>query len=127
MSKLLETMEVPLSVAVPSQLPVGELRIWKMRQGAEPFAMLVDGENRLLALCANRLTDGLDGVLARCEFCGPASASSPVAAMLGVGYVVIGHRAAEWLTREMRLVLDLRPKLKAALAADVELLTGGVA
>jgi hypothetical protein len=106
------------SVALPSHLPVPELLLHPMQIGALPFVMVTDADNALLALLAPDLSLRLSSVIERAQFAGNATQCSTLSGMLGCGYAMATYQAAKWLTREVRLVLDMRPHVKAMLEGE---------
>jgi|AACY02.3.fsa_nt_gi hypothetical protein len=121
-----ETVEAPsaqgmsyagatVSVKVPVGLPVPDLILHPMRIGAEPFVMVTDRDNALFAVLANRLSAKIAHVLDRAIFPGRATHCSVLESMLGCGYAMASYESAAWLTREIRLVLDMRPEVAAML------------
>lgn len=106
---------MPVSVKVPKGLPVEELRLHRMEQGGEVFVLVTDRSNALFAVLCNRLSKRLAGVLERADFLGPATQCSALEGMLQCGYAMASYESAAWLTREVRLVLDMRPHVRAML------------
>ena len=96
------------------------VRVLRIQQGAEVYALLVDGQNRLLLVAAIRLTDALEELVNRATFGegGGASRCSVLETCLAAGYVIAGYSAAEWLTKEARLLIELRPLVASVLFSE---------
>jgi len=91
------------------------VKLLKLQRGEECFGILVDARNRPLAVVANRLSERLRSLLQRFDFDGPAGQCSALQICLGAGYVYSGYHAAEWLTKEARLLVELRGHVEAVL------------
>ena len=106
------------SVGVVEAKPLDKrVRVLRLQQGVEVYALLVDERSRLLLIAANRLTENLEELVKRATFGegGSASQCSVLQACLKAGYVAAGYSAAEWLTKEGRLLIELRPLVASVL------------
>jgi hypothetical protein len=96
------------------------VKVMKLKRGGEPFVLLADGDFRLLMVAARRSgSENLRKLVACLDFGDRASPCATLARCLGAGHVVVGHRAAEWLSREAKLLKELRPYV-------AEILDGGI-
>jgi hypothetical protein len=95
------------------------VKVLKLERGGEPFALITDGDCRLLAVAARSGFGKLPQVLDVLSFDDRASPCSVMANCIGAGHVVAGHAAAEWMCREARLLTELRPHVQKVLGGGV--------
>lgn len=91
------------------------VKLHRIQRGSDVIGILADERNRPLAVVANGLSDGLRKLLDRFDFNGPAGQCSALQICLGAGYVYSGYHAADWLTKEARMLMELRPHVEALL------------
>lgn len=95
------------------------IKVLKLERGGEPFALLTDQNCRLLAVAARSGFGYLPKLLECLEFGDRASPTPVLASCLGAGHVVAGHAAAEWLSREAKLLMELRRHVQSVLSGGV--------
>lgn len=95
------------------------IKVLKLDRGDEHFALLVDQNCQLLAVAANSASSCFVKILECFEFNDRASDTPVLAKCLGAGHVVAGHIAAEWMTSEARLLIELRPHVQAVLSGSL--------
>ena len=84
------------------------LKLYQLHLGDERFGLLVDEQNQLMAVVANRLTPNLDKVLDRVRFEGGSTQSVALQICLGAGFVMASYTAAEWLAKEGRALVNVK-------------------
>lgn len=120
----METIEAPVAVQTPELVEVKLMRVYKIEQGGDVFALVTSEDNRLLAVCGQSYNPDMVALLGRCKFGGRASCCDVLAQMLGVGYVMCRMDAAQWLTRELKLALRLGREVRALLRSPSMLKAG---
>ena len=85
------------------------MKVHQLHLGDERVGLLTDQGNQLLAVLANGLSPRVGRLLERMDFGGRASQCATLEYCLDVGYVMASYEAAEWLAKEGRLLLELRP------------------
>jgi hypothetical protein len=120
----LESLEAPKAseneravvVAMPSHLPVARIFLHRLWKGNECWILLSNEKGHVLGLLANGMTDKLGEFLDQLELQSSATRCAMTEQLFGVGYAVITYSAAQWLTREVRCVLDMRPHVHGLLS-----------
>lgn len=106
------------------------VRCYRMRLGDQTLGLLGDEDNRMLAICAHRLTPELAQWLEGRDLREPYTQCAGLQCVLGVGYVFASYRAAEWITGTPRLMRELqkivRPVLLGEYPAALAACEGGV-
>lgn len=96
------------------------IKVLKLERGGEPFALLIDQNCRLLAVAAKSGFGQLPKILECVEFDDRASPTPVLAGCLGAGHVVAGHAACEWLSREAKLLCELRGHVVKVLGGGIQ-------
>lgn len=118
MITFLELSEQPLAIAAPEQLPTRSVKVFRLERGADVFALLADDQCKPLGILAAGVTPGLARLIDEIQFLDRASGSDIMADLLDVGFCMLTHSAAAWISREARLIMDLRPMVRKALEGE---------
>lgn len=115
---LSKSVTEPVAVDLPAHLPVDRIFLHQLFQGDECWVFISDGNGSLIGLLASRHSEKLSGLLKRTKFAGPATRCAYTENLFAVGYAIITYSAAQWLTREVRTVLNMRPHVRDLLAPN---------
>lgn len=107
------------------------VRCYRMRLGDQTLGLLGDENNRMLAICAHRLTPALDRWLDGRDLREPYVCSAALACVFGVGYVFASLWAEDWMPQNPDLMRELqkivRPVLLGECPSALAACEGGVA
>lgn len=110
----------PVAVALPRHLPVDRIFLHRLHKGEERWVLLSNEAGQLLGILANGLSLQLGEFIDRADWPGGATRCAYTENLFNVGYAMITYSAAQWLTREVRTVLDMRPHVRQMLDAGYE-------
>ena len=108
--------ESAVCVQLPSHLPVQRIFLHRLWKGGECWIVLSSEAGDVLGVLASGITLKLGEFVARVKFAGGATRCAYTENLFDVGFAMVTYSAAQWLTREIRTVLDLRSKVSAMLA-----------
>lgn len=97
-----------------------DVRVMRLDRGGEPFVLLADADCRLLAVCARSGFGNFSKLMGSLSFSGRASPCPTLANCLGAGHVVASHAAAEWMSREAKLLTEIKPHVQKILGGGIQ-------
>lgn len=94
------------------------VRCYWMQLGEQTLGLLGDEDNRMLAICAERLTPLLASWLEGRDLREPYVCSEALAGVFGVGYVFASCWAEEWITQKPELMDELQKIVRPVLLGE---------
>lgn len=94
------------------------VRCYRMRLGDQTLGLLGDEDNRMLAICAHRLTPELASWLEGRDLREPYVSSAALACVFGVGYVFASCWAEAWIPQKPELMRELQKIVRPVLLGE---------
>ena len=94
------------------------VRLSQVSVGEDRVGLMVDGDNQLVGVVAERLSAGLCDFVKRADFGEPATECTALESGLGCGYCFVRYSTAQWLTRDGVALAALRPHVAEALGRE---------
>lgn len=107
----LELVESPYSGA-------SIIRCYRLKLGDQTIVLLSDEDNRMLAVCAHRLTSTLLKWLEARDLREPHAQCAGLQCVLGVGFVYASYAAAGWIYQMPRLIRELQKIVRPVLLGE---------
>jgi len=98
------------------------VRCFRVRLGSEVVGIIGSEDNKILAVCAHRLSGQLSAWLSAIDTGEAFTQCAGLQCVLGVGYVYASYAGAEWITGLPRLMRELQKVVRPVLLGEPELL-----